>query len=138
VCPGKYTGFHIDRTYLSKVFDCEHILSIWLPLGDISPALGGFVMAQRGDVADRLVQSCKDLDLDTDGTHSGWLNIEKEELEQVDWRTTNYSMGDVVLFGPDMLHCTAVNTLPSLRLSCDVRFQKKASSSSSKKLKRDH
>ena len=125
VAKGKYTGFHIDRTYLTQVFQTDQILSCWIPLGDITPENGALCCSKtHNKTAERIVKECQGKSLESDGTASGWVQLGPKDIDEIAFESRNFEMGDVVIFGMDMLHATAINTLDELRLSCDVRFIK--------------
>merc|ERR1712098_795581 len=67
-----------------------------------------------------------DLACGDDGERSGWLAADPGALELpvgCFWRSTNFSAGDVALFGMDLLHTTIPNETQSFRISCDTRWQ---------------
>jgi hypothetical protein len=120
VGPGLQTGWHVDRTYLESVLGQAKVVSCWIPLGTVTPANGGLVICESD--GDWVRERCRERRLQEDGTRSGWIELSEEELSRTRLFTTVYEPGDVVLFGADVVHCTAINTMPTLRLSCDVRF----------------
>ncbi len=120
VGPGLQTGWHVDRTYLESVFGAATVVSCWIPLGPVTPAHGALVICESE--GDWVGERCRERRLQEDGTRSGWIELSSEELRRTRLYTTVFEPGDVVVFGADVVHCTAINTLPSLRLSCDVRF----------------
>jgi len=60
---------------------------------------------------------------------SGWLTSHPLELgtlvqnvEDIEWVTTDFKAGDVCIVGLDTLHCSSSNTTKKLRVSCDTRW----------------
>lgn len=124
VRPGLCTGFHVDETYLNKIFDCNfRVVSAWIPLGTIDSTLGSLLICKDENLNDRLRKRCLEKELGQDGTSSGWISVENELLQDAqNWATAFFEPGDVLIFNPDVVHCTMVNTTDEVRLSCDVRF----------------
>jgi hypothetical protein len=141
---GKCTGFHIDKTvrcvfvgyllfltfvfenkYLSSLFGedgAENVISAWVPLGEITPQLGGLLVCRNGEELG-LRQECEQKKLGPEGTTSGYVVPKRELLQEAgNWRTTVFEPGDVVIFRSSLVHCTMINTTDKIRLSCDVRF----------------
>ncbi|KAK3264342.1 hypothetical protein CYMTET_26921 [Cymbomonas tetramitiformis] len=64
-----------------------------------------------------------------DGTRSGWLSSDGSSIQHavgkyaVDWRTTDYAAGDLVVLGLNTLHMSAQNCTDHIRTSCDTRWQ---------------
>lgn len=66
-----------------------------------------------------------------DGTESGWLTRNGADLDTelegqsqwIDWRTTSFKEGDVLVLHQDLLHMTACNKSELYRISCDTRWQ---------------
>ena len=44
-------------------------------------------------------------------------------LLDLTWRTANFKIGDIAIFGLDLLHLTCKNMTNSFRLSCHTRWQ---------------
>lgn len=66
------------------------------------------------------------LDVDRDNVIDGWLS--KDPVDIVEkfggkWATTNFSAGDVIIFGMFMLHASLINTTNRYRISSDTRYQ---------------
>ncbi len=117
---GLHTGWHVDRTYLEEAFGGEmRLMSCWIPLGTIGPQNGGLVLCEGSEDVRKV---CTFRKLGRDGTRSGWAELTREQLSQCTLYSAIYQPGDVVLFDSDVVHCTAVNLMHNLRLSCDVRF----------------
>ena len=125
VAQSLFTGFHIDKTYLSTIpsLASSNVISAWIPLGRIAPENGALVITTNRDFSQRAAKLSLNA---TDGTHSGWLDLNEEDAQSILWQTTIFRPGDAILFGPGVLHCTAVNTSSCVRLSCDVRFSTEA------------
>jgi len=126
VPPGKFTGPHMDRAYVGA----GSRLTAWIPLGDVAPGPGGsgaLCWVPRSHVDTRVVSRYADYkSAGADGERSGWLAPDPAALalpEGCIWRTTHFAMGDVAVFGMDLLHSTVPNDSQNFRLSCDTRWQ---------------
>merc|ERR1712194_644102 len=61
-----------------------------------------------------------------DGERSGWLAKDPSLFplpEGCHWQSVHFDMGDVAIFGMDLLHTTIPNETTCFRLSCDTRWQ---------------
>ena len=78
----------------NKYMTGKRVLTCWVPFGDIPVRMGSLALKE--------------------GSHKG--NIGK-------WKTTDFEIGDVIIFTMRTLHCTTKNLTRQWRISCDVRFQ---------------
>ena len=133
---GENTGLHNDAYYLGHI--SPKMLTIWIALMDIPTGLGGLIVcsgSHRADVWDQLQAEYKNKEKGN-GTTSGWitnkpsvitriLRKRKRELksrEIIEWATTDYKIGDVVVLDMNTMHMTGTNTTNELRISCDTRW----------------
>lgn len=124
VTNGKFTGPHFDRYYIG--YGSQHILTVWIPLGDISPQMGGMIVSP-GSHSDPTFYELRqrfgvNRSVDDDGTTSGWIVQDAAEIK-ADWQTSQFEMGDVVILLMDVLHMTCPNDTLETRISCDTRWQ---------------
>lgn len=119
---GTATQAHYDLVYLREGTD--RVLSIWIPLGDCPPSIGGLVYL--------------------DGSHHRTLAEEREGrlrrpaasitadlpslADEYDsrWLVADYRAGDAVVHSAYTIHAALdnVNTEGRIRLSTDIRYQR--------------
>lgn len=66
------------------------------------------------------------MDVDRDRVGPGWFTDDPLEITEKfggRWQTTDFKMGDVLLFGLYTMHASTTNTTNRYRISCDVRYQ---------------
>ena len=125
VRPGEGCGFHCDGPYMNRGTD--RIFSAWVPLGDIVPADGGLIVLENSHRSERLLSGYLQADADRDGLQ--WLDddpVNVQERYGDRWLTTDFEMGDVLMFGMHTLHGALDNQSPvgRCRLSSDSRYQR--------------
>ena len=126
---GLFTGPHMDRVYLPNN---PHLLTCWIPLGDIPINNGAIIVASESHVSSAYTSLRKNygsLLIGSDKAQSGWITHDPSEMDtlldtesHIDWKTTDFKCGDVCIFGLDMIHMTATNVTKNWRLSCDTRW----------------
>ena len=133
---GENTGLHNDAYYLGHI--SPKMLTIWIALMDIPTGMGGLIVcsgSHRADVWDQIQAEYKKKEKGN-GTTSGWitnkpsvisriLRKRKRELksnERIEWATTDFKIGDVVVLDMKTMHMTGTNTTNELRISCDTRW----------------
>lgn len=91
------------------------VFTAWIPLGDISPEMGGLHIlrgSHRGGLQAPIA------------AHGpGGLGVQAD-LDDDNWLTTNYRVGDVLLFHSLTVHYAPANRSDRLRLSADARYQR--------------
>lgn len=126
VGPGGNTGAHYDMVYMGR--GSERLYTCWTPLGDIPLEQGTLALLQGShnlESYQRLRDTYGRMDVDRDNVQ-GWFS--NDPLEMVErfggqWRTAEFQMGDVLLFGMFTLHGSTNNTSNRYRLSSDTRYQ---------------
>jgi len=123
---GESTGTHFDVVYMGA--GSKRLLSIWTPLGRITPDLGALAICtgpQRSPGFEKLRHSYGRSDADHD-QYGGWFSEDPMEVAKISggqWHTTTYEPGDVIVFGMYTLHASTTNSTDRWRISCDTRFQ---------------
>ncbi|KND03563.1 uncharacterized protein SPPG_01038 [Spizellomyces punctatus DAOM BR117] len=127
-----YTGPHVDRVYFPSY---PLVTTAWIPLGDITTALGSLVVApgsHRSPKFSRLRATYGNSRVGKDGTQSGWIADNPEEIhvkfgmvrDDIQWVSADVQMGDVCIIGLDTLHMSSNNVVQPARwrISCDTRW----------------
>jgi len=103
----------------------QNLYTCWTPLGNISLDMGPSVLCAGSHKLDALHQTYWAADVDRD-LIEGWFS--KDPVEIVDrfgcrWSTTDFGVGDVLIFGMHILHASLANTSKRYRISVDARYQ---------------
>jgi hypothetical protein len=139
VYPGPGTLPHGDSVFMNR--GTMHLMTAWIPLGDVAFDLGGLMILEkshrlddvRRDYGSRDVDTycLNDDDADDASTQArprwaGYISNDPVELRQehgLRWLTGEFAAGDVVTFPIHTLHASLDNTSAYIRLSCDIRYQ---------------
>ncbi len=118
---GAATQAHYDLLYLREGSD--HVLSMWIPLGDCPTSLGGLIYLEGSH---RWVQEEERVRFEKRPAAS--ITADLPSLAQVHdarWLYADYEMGDVMVHTAHIVHAALDNHDPEgrLRLSTDIRYQ---------------
>jgi len=121
--PGEATGIHCDAPYITR--GTKNLWTAWVPIGDVSMIEGGLMVLEQSHKNQQLRESYADRDADVDNL--GWLSKDPVELAgQLGgrWLSTDFRTGDVLVFGPYLVHGSLDNNSPEsrCRLSCDSKY----------------
>ncbi|MEM7538056.1 MAG: phytanoyl-CoA dioxygenase family protein [Chloroflexota bacterium] len=122
----QYTGAHMDYVYMGR--GSANLHTVWIPLGDTPVDQGTLTMchaSNRLDSFERIRNTYGRMDVDRDGV-DGWFTKNPLDISEKyggEWRTTDFQMGDVMIFGMHTMHASTTNLTNRYRLSCDVRYQ---------------
>ncbi|PCJ52292.1 MAG: phytanoyl-CoA dioxygenase [Planctomycetota bacterium] len=124
---GDSTGIHYDVVYMGR--GTRNLLSCWTALDDIPLCKGGLIMGEDQFRKGNLNKTYGEVDVDRDELDNGWFSKSPKEVTKKfggHWVTSNFRMGDIVIFGMYQFHGSLVNTTRELRLSCDTRYQRQS------------
>ncbi|MDQ1738744.1 MAG: hypothetical protein QOE53_396, partial [Pseudonocardiales bacterium] len=121
---GEATGIHCDGPYITR--GTRNVWSAWIPLGDVVLSNGPIMILERSHQNEDLRQSYGLRDADRDKL--GWLSSDPVGTRRRlggRWLSADFRAGDVLLFGPDLVHASLDNNSPErrCRLSSDTRYQ---------------
>jgi ectoine hydroxylase-related dioxygenase (phytanoyl-CoA dioxygenase family) len=124
--PGKHTHIHCDAPFFTR--STERVATAWVALGDVPSRMGPLFVVENSHRFEDIAQQYHGFDVSTDTSRKA--SIEASPLEFAKSRhtrllTTDFTAGDVVVFGMYLLHGALDNssTRNEVRLSCDVRYQ---------------
>lgn len=124
--PGKSTFIHCDYPFFTRT--TEAVATAWIALGDVPTRLGPLFVIEGSHRYDDIIDSYRGFDVARDTSRQA--AIVETPLEFVKHRdsrivTTDFSAGDIVVFGMFLLHGSLdnVSTEHQVRLTCDVRYQ---------------
>lgn len=140
VAPGKGTAPHGDSVFMNR--GTSRLYTAWTPLGDVDRSLGGLIILENSHKLEDIKNGYGQRDVDTycdDDPHAeeylttgrqAWNGKLSEDPRQLRhdlggrWLTTDYRLGDVLIFTMFTLHASLDNQSPNrLRLSTDTRYQ---------------
>ncbi len=114
---------HTDFDYLDRGSD--HIVTIWIPVGDCPVPTGGLVYLENSHTLDsHQLRALKTLRTDRPGdprpiSHDlAWT----QKMIGGRWLYADYRAGDVTIHSPYIVHASLDTTTDVMRMSADVRF----------------
>lgn len=121
--PGECTGVHCDGPYITR--GTTNVWSAWIPIGDVTMVEGALVILEGSHKNEGLRRSYGTRDADREGI--GWLSTDPVGLQKRlggRWLSTDFEAGDVIVFGPYLIHASLDNNSPigRCRLSSDTRY----------------
>lgn len=133
VPPGNGTRSHCDVVYMGR--GTPKLFTAWTPLGDIGFDLGGLMVLEGSNNNHRLRETYGRYDVDTYCKNrpeiNGWkrggqLTGDSNQVRRSlggRWLSTEYRMGDVLIFSIFTVHASLDNHSDRIRLSSDSRYQ---------------
>lgn len=142
VGPGAGTPPHCDWVYMGR--GTRRLYTCWTPYGDIDMNLGGLMLLEGTHRQGDRIRNYLDRDVDAycvNGKHAAAIESGERQWEHNGQLTNNpvslrekyqsrwltcpeFRMGDVVIFGMEMIHGSLDNQSDLLRLSSDSRYQR--------------
>jgi hypothetical protein len=137
VSPGPSTPSHCDIVYMGR--GTRNLYTAWVPMGDAPFESGGLIVLEGSHKNERLKNTYGRRDVDlycsnrpedpaytafgSNGAFTGDANKVRHSLHGGRWLTAEYRIGDVVIFGMDLVHGGTDNRSGCLRISSDSRYQ---------------
>lgn len=139
---GSATRPHYDVVFMGR--GTKNLYTSWTPLGDIPKEMGGLMILENSHRQEEIRSTYGEMDVDAyctnypdaDEIASGkkqWQRelggsytndaIGLEKKLQSRWLTTDYALGDLLIFGMYTMHASMDNQTNRLRLSTDTRYQ---------------
>ncbi|MDA0322100.1 MAG: phytanoyl-CoA dioxygenase family protein [Verrucomicrobia bacterium] len=128
---GGTTGFHYDSVYMSR--GSARLHTVWTPFADISYEDGPLALmlgSHNLPSYEKIRATYGKMDVDRDNV-GGWFSDDPLDVMQQyggQLGTTEFRMGDVLIFGMFTMHGSIVNQTNRFRLSADTRYQPAADS----------
>lgn len=124
---GEFTPAHYDVVYMGRG-TVRNLFTCWTPLGDVPLEHGPLALLQGSHNLEsfrRLRETYGKMDVDRDNVQ-GWFS--NNPIEMMDrfggqWKTTEFKLGDVLIFGMFTMHGSLSNETGRYRLSSDTRYQ---------------
>ncbi len=123
---GNNTGAHYDVVYMGR--GSSNLYTCWTPYGDLELEQGTLAILEGSHNLEsyrKLRETYGKSDVDRDHTE-GWFS--RNPIEMVDrfggrWLTSEFKMGDILIFGMHTMHASLNNNTHFYRLSSDTRYQ---------------
>ena len=141
VAPGNSTPPHMDVVYMGR--GTKKLYTTWTPYGNVPRQMGGLMVLEHSHRNERLVNGYGSKDVDKfcenrvgtgyvkmggggNISPGGWLSRDPVTLRQRiggRWLTTDYRLGDVLIFSIFLVHCSLDNNTDRIRITSDTRYQ---------------
>ena len=121
---GDFTGAHYDIVYMGR--GTRNLYTLWTPLGDVPYNKGPLAILESSHRMERLKETYGQMDVDRDHVTGSFSNDPLEMIERYGgrWLTSEFEMGDALIFGMYTMHGSLNNTTDQFRISCDTRYQR--------------
>ncbi|MBV7330200.1 phytanoyl-CoA dioxygenase family protein [Chloroflexi bacterium TSY] len=133
---------HCDIVFMGR--GTKQLYTSWTPLSDVPKEMGGLMILENSHKQEQIKSTYGQLDVDAyctnypdaaeiksgqkrwqrvgGGTYSNDAIVLRRELGSR-WLTTDYQLGDLLIFGMYTMHASLDNQTNRLRLSTDTRYQ---------------
>jgi hypothetical protein len=121
---GDATGAHFDVVYMGR--GTHNLYTLWTPLGDVPYEKGPLAILSGSHGMERVKETYGRMDVDRDHVTGSFSDNPVEMLERYGgrWLTSEFHMGDAIIFGMFTMHGSLTNVTGQFRLSCDTRYQR--------------
>lgn len=123
VGPGDSTGAHYDVVYMGR--GTKSLYTVWTPLGDVPYEMGPLALLEGSHRFEKIKATYGEMDVDRDHVTGHFTRNPAEMVDRYGgyWRTGEFKMGDVLIFGMYTMHASLTNRSNRYRLSTDTRYQ---------------
>ena len=121
--PGKNIGAHCDIVFMGA--GTRKLYSVWTALGDIPLEMGTLAVCLGSHKHEKLKSTYGAADAHQD-LCEGIFDTEPHAVSRAlgcTWASTEFQMGDVVVFDMYLMHGSLDNQTDRIRLSSDTRYQ---------------
>ncbi|MAF11870.1 phytanoyl-CoA dioxygenase [Candidatus Poribacteria bacterium] len=121
---GASTGAHYDVVYMGR--GSLDLVTLWTPLGDVSYDMGPLAVLDGPRGMAEVRSTYGKMDVDRDHVTGSFSDDPLALIEQYggQWLTTEFEIGDALIFGMFAMHGSLTNTTLRYRLSADTRYQR--------------
>ena len=123
VTTGRNAGMHCDIVYMGA--GTNQLYTMWTALGDISLDMGPLAVCLGSHKLELLLKTYGASDAHDDLIQGAFSNDPYDVMETLDiqWASTPFNAGDVIIFGMYFMHASLENTSNKFRISSDTRYQ---------------
>jgi hypothetical protein len=123
---GKATDLHYDMPFFSR--GSQRVHTVWISFGDLTLNQGPLMVLEGSNCFEDLLEPVRRIDYASKASpRVGALDdaITMAQKRGTRLLTSDYQMGDAVIFGMNLMHGAFDHDDPEnrVRLSCDIRFQ---------------
>ena len=137
---GKPTPPHLDILYMGR--GTHQLYTAWVPYVDVGYDMGGLMILENSHRCEHVRDGYGKRDIDVYCTNyddapliesgkktwqqSGAYSLDAEGTQAElggRWLTTEFKMGDALVFSPYTMHASTDNQTPRMRISSDTRYQ---------------
>jgi len=122
--PGKNVGAHCDIVFMGA--GTKSLYSVWTALGDIPMEMGTLAICLGSHKHAKLKATYGAADAHKDLRGGGIFDDDPHAVTRAvgcPWASTDFRMGDVVIFDMYLMHGSLDNQTDRIRLSSDTRYQ---------------
>lgn len=121
--PGGFAGLHYDRVYMGR--GTANLHTCWMPYGDVPLEMGPLLLLLGSQNFEKVKASYGEMDVDIDKVQGSFSEDPCEVMEKHggQFASSNFQVGDIIIFGTFMMHGSLSNTTSRYRLSSDTRYQ---------------
>ena len=123
ITTGRNAGMHCDIVYMGA--GTKSLYTMWTAFGDISLDMGPLAVCLGSHKLEHLRKTYGASDAHDDLVQGAFSNDPYDVMETLDiqWASTPFNAGDVIIFGMYFMHASLENTSNKFRLSSDTRYQ---------------
>lgn len=123
ISTGRNAGMHCDIVYMGA--GTNKLYTMWTALGDISLDMGPLALCLGSHKLEHLRNTYGASDAHDDLIQGAFSNDPYDVMETlgIQWASTPFNAGDVVIFGMYFMHASLENTTNRFRISSDTRYQ---------------
>jgi ectoine hydroxylase-related dioxygenase (phytanoyl-CoA dioxygenase family) len=121
---GDFVGAHYDIVYMGR--GTHNLYTVWTPLGDVPLNKGPLAILEGSQHFERIKETYGKMDVDRDHVTGAFSDDPLDMIERYGgrWLTTEYQMGDALIFGMFTMHGSLNNMTNQYRISSDTRYQR--------------
>ncbi|MDP7280760.1 MAG: phytanoyl-CoA dioxygenase family protein [Candidatus Poribacteria bacterium] len=126
---GAATGCHFDWVYMGR--GSKKLHTSWTPLIDVPKSGGALAVLKGSHQFSELISTYGSIDVDDERSNKkfgGWYTQDPLEVQNQfggQWQTTDFEVGDLLIFSMHTMHCSLDNRSSDsrIRLTLDTRYQ---------------
>jgi hypothetical protein len=125
--PGDFSGAHFDVVYMGR--GTHNLYTCWTPITDVPYEMGPLAIltgSHRAEGFRRVRETYGRMDVDRDKVQGAFSSDPMELVDKFggQWQTSEFQMGDVLLFGMFTMHSSLTNVSDRFRITTDTRYQR--------------
>lgn len=120
---GAASSIHADAVFMGR--GTERLYTCWTPFGDVPLQMGPIVLWLGSHRDERIRGTYCRMDVDRDLIEGAFSDDPVEVIDKFGgvWASTDFEVGDALIFGIHLLHASLTNLTDRYRISVDARYQ---------------